>query len=423
MVEKNNHKQEVCLECQKEEQPLKIRISFFFDGTLNNAENVKADTPDVGDSYASDLTNVARLHDALLTKSDEFDLHLNIYTEGPGTVTGDKDSMWGAALGTGGTGVKAKARAGWKSALEDMENKGVSKSVKLEITFDTFGFSRGAACARYFIYAMHVDHESFRSEAAAKYGYENIASCNCKYTGLFDTVASYGIKHSNDTQDLSLNAVSFAESGLHLCSAEEHRKKFRLTNTGSNSNIRELFLPGDHSDVGGGHIDANGEEEWVVYDLSIFRQSSTVKKAIKREIKWLTDRGWYTENELKYSKWPYNKLVANRSGICNRYTYIPMNMMADFSLKSGGLNYKKRSIKGYDIPDNLTWLKEELYGCLNGDSGGYDWMNDAREKTKEARHKYFHFSSRYNEAFGVHAPQWSDDDPIEGERRRITQPG
>ena len=88
MSETKTSKQQVCQACL-ENQPLKIRISFFFDGTGNNKENSEAgkSDKDAEGSYAGDLTNITRLHTTLLTESDKFDHHLKAYTEGIGTET------------------------------------------------------------------------------------------------------------------------------------------------------------------------------------------------------------------------------------------------------------------------------------------------------------------------------------------------
>lgn len=412
---KKSSKQKVCYECPQEKEPIKIRVSFFFDGTKNNAGNVRARTPGEGGSYASDLTNVVRLFDALSTRSDEFDHHFKIYTEGVGTITGEGDHIWDSATGKGDAGVEAKAEAGWQSALEEMKGKGISTSADIDITFDVFGFSRGAACARYFIHVFRIDKEGFRSMPAKNMGYQKISQPKCKYAGLFDTVASFGLDHSDDTAQLHLDAVKFAETGLHLCAAEEHRENFRLTNTNSNSNIDQFFLPGVHSDIGGGYVDNSNEEDWEVYESSFPSFPSTREEAIEQEMKWLTDRGWYKRSEME-TDWNYEYIMATRKNIRNQYTYIPMNMMAKHSTDNGSIKYRASEIRSYGIPPDLNFLKTKLYAYLDSCSDD-DWMNNTTKEMQEIRHKYFHFSSRYN---GIgHDPQWSNDN----QRQRIIQDG
>ncbi|MEL6750276.1 MAG: DUF2235 domain-containing protein [Pseudomonadota bacterium] len=418
-----NDQQQVCQPCLTK-QALKVRISFFFDGTLNNMENVRAGTPDKGGSYANDLTNVVRLYDALLPESDSFAHHLTIYTEGVGTEDRKEDHRKiGGGLGMGPTGVKNKAEAGWNSGLKIMKAEGIDISAQLDITIDVFGFSRGAACARYFIYKFLNDHDNFRNQPAVEFGYHTIMQCRCRYIGLFDTVASYGLMHKNDTADLNLKAIQLAETGLHLCAAEEHRENFRLTDTRSNSSVLELFLPGVHSDIGGGYPPQDSEEQWEVYIpggfWSLFSSRKTRKKAIRRQKKWLTDRRWYEDTELTVDG-DYKKLIAKRQKIYNNYTYIPMHMMADHSKQKGGLKYDLMALEKHAIPEDLTDLKKTLETCLNQGTH-YDWMNDTSTEMQKVRHKYFHFSARYN---GIgHNPQWSDKGSIDGKRQRIIQEG
>ncbi len=423
--------QQVCQPCLTK-PPLKVRISFFFDGTLNNMENVRAGTPDKGGSYANDLTNVVRLYDALLAESDSFSHHLTIYTEGVGTISGEDDDLLpDAAFSIGDTGVKEKAKAGWHRALEEMNSEKISKSARLDITIDVFGFSRGAACARYFIHAFLNNQDGFRNTPAAQIGYETIIRCYCKYAGLFDTVASYGWDHDDDTTDLNLDAVRLAESGLHLCAAEEHREKFRLTDTRNSPGICELFLPGVHADIGGGYRDNSNDygdisekkkdRTSIVYQARGLAWPWTKSKALKKQKKWLTDRGWYHDDELTSVevKGLY-MLAAKRNGIRNGYTYIPMQIMADHSMTYGNLKYDKDKLKEEAIPPDLKWLKTKLETCLNKGTH-YDWMNDTSTEMQKVRHTYFHFSARYN---GIgNDPQWSDEGTIDGKRQRTIQAG
>ena len=101
-----------------------------------------------------------------------------------------------------------------------------------------------------------------------------------------------------------------------------------------------------------------------------------------------------------------------------------MNMMAQDSTTKGGLSYDQSILDKHDIPPELTWLKNKLYGYLNNESTQDDWMNDTSQKMKDIRHKYFHFSARYNikYVYGIrfrpYKPQWSD-----GERKRTLHAG
>jgi len=89
------------------------------------------------------------------------------------------------------------------------------------------------------------------------------------FAGLFDTVASHGLFRLlfslSNTKNLKLHAVSKAKQAIHLIAAEEHRENFSLTDIASaGSKGRELFLPGVHSDIGGGYRD-EASEAMVIY--------------------------------------------------------------------------------------------------------------------------------------------------------------
>ena len=104
-------------------------------------------------SYSNDYTNVARMWKYC-------DAGYRIYVEGMGTDDMQKDSQDGFAFGAGLTGVRAKVRKACQMATEkiDAEMKKQANKNKLvtKITFDVFGFSRGAASARNFVHEVNM---------------------------------------------------------------------------------------------------------------------------------------------------------------------------------------------------------------------------------------------------------------------------
>ena len=159
-----------------------LEAGLFFDGTNNNHRNVEirkkvqkvdeykdqskpenrstwteyfiyksVESPFDG-SYENDFSNVARLWRGV--DQEEY----GIYIEGIGTEDEKEDSIRGMAWGTGGTGIRAKVRKGCKKLAEKIlniiDNESTKKIKSITVTLDVFGFSRGAAAARNFVYEI-----------------------------------------------------------------------------------------------------------------------------------------------------------------------------------------------------------------------------------------------------------------------------
>ncbi|MFN3640470.1 MAG: hypothetical protein ACK4UK_06085 [Flavobacterium sp.] len=106
-------------------------------------------------SYWNPFSNVALLFDLYKTEIDDKDRNnikvtLKQYVQGIGTIEGENDNMPGFALGEGPHGIIGKVWEGcFKVSEEIKKNLGVNMEIG-SVTFDVFGFSRGAASARHF---------------------------------------------------------------------------------------------------------------------------------------------------------------------------------------------------------------------------------------------------------------------------------
>jgi len=105
-------------------------------------------------SYSNDDTNVARMWSCC-------DEDKAIYVEGMGTSDNKQDSQDGFAFGSGTTGIRTKVRLACKRVAERIqETKKINPDSKVsQITFDVFGFSRGAASARNFVHEVNTKRE------------------------------------------------------------------------------------------------------------------------------------------------------------------------------------------------------------------------------------------------------------------------
>src|SRR5690625_4069227 len=331
-----------------------IRCALFFDGTLNNRVNVNARKTNSeayqatkslwhrttgwgsgkGDgSYENDESNIAKM-EPHIEDADGFDLTLKVYTEGAGTFDEQSDSTRGAATGTGAAGVESKVRKGILDAVSQIRQaRNPDQFIIKQLTFDVFGFSRGAAGARYCIHCLLMDESQPIQRRLEALGFE-VEQVSVKFVGLYDTVSSHGLSFTNDTATLNLDAIRHAEKVIQLAAADEHRKNFSLTNISSaGAKGEQYFLPGAHSDVGGGYVDGAPEKQTILVGLR--------HAAIAERRKWIAD-GWYKENEISDvssvmgpSRPTQEMLTVHRKSVSNAYSLIPLKIMTRFSQENG----------------------------------------------------------------------------------------
>ena len=413
-----------CVTCkEKEENPVKtsvVRISLFYDGTLNNRTNA-SQVREGQRSYDTSESNVARLEAGVNGPSSLSEDHSgNLYIEGIGTTNNEDDSARGYALGTGDTGVTAKGERGIQDLISEFEGFNIPRANQITLYIDFFGFSRGAAAARYSNWFATQSEQTVEKTLTQK-GYK-ITKVTVQFMGLFDTVASYAVDHDNDTDELHLNTLSNVNTVIQLAAAEEHRLKFRLTNINSSGEKgTQLFLPGVHSDVGGGYVDQSNETNLQVLDIGGLHGSKFIERRLNQERTWLTGLGWYIDNELTDDKY-WIKLIANRQNIGNAYSFIPLHMMIDMC----DLNFNKLTKINHDFRDIelLNRVKQHIdLGVAQGKCRTPShWWNQKEQDFKDLRHQFLHFSAHYEQSYVAlepHAPQWlNDDDTSENATRQ-----
>ena len=458
-----------------DKKPLKIRISLFFDGTLNNRFNIeerekgakdstiyKDNKTDDANSYDNGRTNIAIMEPHVSNKKEDYagdyDLVYKHYIPGQGALTRKKDTVWGYALAIGESGVPWRAEEGIREAvnyiLNDSENINPLDHYIEKLTIDVFGFSRGAATARYAIHVLFngrisgvdedtgVVHYEWKpaSERINKFIEIDEKAVEVCFAGLYDTVLSYfgSQKVEWTTDTLQQTAVARAKKSLHLAAADEHRADFPLhrivsaVNTGAGE---EYYLPGVHSDVGGSYNLANEkllenetDESKKIYMLAsdegltikegrvtsktmVIHESDDLKK-IEKDRDDLIAQGWYKSNELKITSTGTDVdgdranyvLTVRRQGIRSAYCNIPLKVMAKYARKPEvklkiNSELEKRADIILESEEDLKKLEGIIndYIASNKNSNPEDWIGDSaalnNEELKKIRHRHFHFSA------------------------------
>jgi len=405
-----------------------VTIDIFFDGTKNNKNNTDArrtghssfakfGKSDDESSYQNDWSNVARLWENCTNTN-------RLYIEGIGTTDRQKDSTMGYAFGSGFTGIRFKVRKGCEQSADIIKRVFEENAAKVlrQIIFNVYGFSRGAAAARNFVYEIGKaaykgrkveaegitayydgDNMPAREEmpAGGHLGYAlklkginlNPAHVIVNFLGIFDTVASYSElpipRFSNDIAELNLNTLGKAQHVVHFTARDEMRENFSLTRTPKGI---EKDLPGVHSDIGGSYL--SGPEIKQEIETAMLR--GTLERLRDR----LIADGWYKPGELTITDGWYWALRGEKRMVHKEYSFIPLHFMGQFGKDNNaaldrGKMEAKYSISGHAV---LQSTKSKLSAYVfNGAAypyGGKQLTSANLNELKALRYGYFHRSAR-----------------------------
>ncbi|OXA99506.1 phospholipase effector Tle1 domain-containing protein [Flavobacterium pectinovorum] len=384
-----------------------VVIGVFFDGTLNNKTNTqerlaKTETYkkhggglEDSTSYNNDWSNVARLW-------DNYDKDIGVYIEGIGTEDRKGDEIDGKAFGAEETGIVAKVTKGCvEIAKKVMITKKTKKAESIKtLTIDVFGFSRGAAAARHFVY--EVSKSGQKVPYIAPYG--NLGSelrkagltieiVKIRFLGLFDTVSSYSEdtwtsspNFSNDIEQLNLDNITKAKKIVHFVAENEHRVNFDLTNVAVDKKINgvkqkpiyygiEKKFPGVHCDIGGSYENGTEKKDEIL---------NGDKEILLKRKEELIAQGWFKDKQLFviHNYTVSDKLSSDRF-VKKTYSYIPLHFMADYGIKDDLPFSIEKITKKYSISDDklLISVKERLKDYILEDGKPYDfkWFTKIHE--------------------------------------------
>ena len=210
------------------------RLVFCFDGTSNDPNDSKDFSKD------NSISNILKLH-LLFGGSVErsvsfFSSQRSFYYTGVGTRGGLLRRTWNALFAPRGGDIGDIL----KEAARDLRHH-YAKGDQVYV----FGFSRGAAIARMFVakiqqYCSDVEHVSFLGV------FDTVAATKGSLDLRKDTFPASGVVFENGTLG------SHVRSAVHLVALDERRLFFQPTLFNYNKRVKEIWLPGAHSDVGGG---------------------------------------------------------------------------------------------------------------------------------------------------------------------------
>lgn len=442
---------------QKEKISIALRIGVFFDGTGNNANNTAAGLlcgahnpitasdidpsckpfmADPDSSYGNDVSNIKKLSDLYYApqkaegEGPQKRASRMIYMEGIGTLSGEKDNLVGQGTGRGDTGVAGRVQLSFAQIQQRIDDV-LANHPGCEITsltFDTFGFSRGAAAARHFANevvrgsqgplgnVLRGSSEAFSSNFIAQYK----SGINMGFIGLFDTVPSIAgwsnlgnIKSSVATGIKLYLDRRFFDDVVQLAARDECRGNFALSSV--KPDFPEITLPGVHSDIGGGYLDEAQECVLIgpmqALEVSIHTDvvtTSIYRDAVKVRSQWLA-KGWPAEfleivtppaiqirdQQDRFSppmKRVYAALQLKRP-ISGKLSRVYLHLMHKLA--------KEKGVQFDDIPDTSGLaVPQELQAMSDRFIAG-DYSTTPQEE-QVLRLKYIHTSANWNHPLGRH---------------------
>lgn len=252
---------------QEEPDQVVVQLGVFFDGTGNRYDVDRACAED-----DNEPTNVAKLFELYGVGGQE-----RLYLEGVGTndevpecsveakAHEGLSAKVGQAFGAGIRNRLGRAHSELQRFAREQKKQAGDRPVLIQL--DLFGFSRGAATARFFANEVKAQLGGTSEWNYAPWPpvYEwteylpKGVEVQLRFAGLFDTVGSVG--RAGDDSEAGYNKHLHADDFgrvVHLTAFDEKREYFPLTSVldgpgAGPDNFVEEVLPGAHSDVGGGY--------------------------------------------------------------------------------------------------------------------------------------------------------------------------
>lgn len=455
---------------------INLTLHVYFDGTMGNRWNIDAadstknldkvieevgktgreiltqNEIKMGDdatSYFQEYTNIPILHD--LDNTDLDQKEIKVYIDGVGSNKYAKDNLIGAGLGIDlgidrfdmqGAGIETKIQSAMAQIKIELEKvvapRNNEKIAEVEVL--VFGFSRGAATARYFV--------AHREQLAKVLGVKSAMDITYMFVGIFDTVSTVVNskiidpirliplispitapkvlidppvdretirKGINNVESHRLALGSKVKKVVQITAGDEYRLFFPLTTIASSISAGvgfELELPGSHCDVGGGDLD--NIKESIELTENVTHQISHSPGYKPEYISRFIQKGWYKEEDLMVKetvmykpqddfydpggRHVFRKYTLERT-VSNRFRTIPVSIMMHFAEKYGDVSFKIDKLpEKYSIPNELKPLGDELLQfAIQEDAKGARRTSALgilqKNEYKNIRNRYLHLSA------------------------------
>lgn len=404
----------------------------------------------------NDFTNIALLEPFYRAKDklENNEYVYRIYVSGSGTDR-ELDLSWsewqknekiGAGLGQGSTGVIQKVMDAISCINSKLPHFSNVEDKNITLNFHLFGFSRGATEARVFAHVTNrqkneKDKKNSLWEFVFK-GKNRIKDVIQSGTviipamGLYDTVSSVGVLfkkdevgntviadvqnmantwsklHHKNVDDLGLNDLALVNDVYQICALDEYRENFALVPIFESSATKktEIYIPGCHSDVGGGYSEGKSREI-TLYAGDVYYPKTPKPYHLMSDDDFKLDNyvslnnkmwpdqnmrlrlyeiGWVNSSEKgKYNYIPPISFSFDKS-TTKGYSYIGLRLMSEYFTK-GALSLFSSIDGKFTIKEDLKWLKMDIDSTQK--NGKTTYINVEPTKYALLRSKYLHFSA------------------------------
>ncbi|OCG16181.1 hypothetical protein A9G24_04960 [Gilliamella sp. App6-5] len=465
-----------------------LTIGVFFDGTANNSFNIsmreeyqqalaRGETPEItfpvfNTSYTNDHSNVYKLYQMYhsdlkkdivkLSKDKNGVAHyqLSVYIEGVGSRIGESDSNIGFATGLGVTGIKGKINRAIieiKKELKTFLGKAPKTRIQ-QINYDVFGFSRGAATARYFtnFVADKLNDKDKQGnnnpltkmlkqalEGKISDHWQGHANGHVHFLGIFDTVAGIGRPENlfdagdANTFDIDIHIhPDSTDAGLHIQAAHEYRHNFSLNDVPNY--FKKVSMPGAHSDIGGGYPNHDIEENLYItkvyqHDNLYLGQPSNIKQKLQKALVKIQQHPdlhylFYGLSENNFYQWT-TPVRYDNNNYTNAYGVIRVRRQIKFGLDRVALRIMyneavKQNCKFipfwdiYVIPNELQSVANKIIKAADS----YQTYQLTEAEKRLVLNNYTHCSAEYERYFYTRPAEKELIDKNTGQIVKITWP-
>lgn len=393
----------------------------------------------------STYTNVALLESVFdKEKSTETEKYIPLYVEGSGTNAvlnektiisrGVEDTFVGQGLGKGAQGVLGKLT---KMCNEVRRKVEAYNNYDLEVYFYAFGFSRGATTARIFNYVATCEfddnHKLKEADKDTKGNLKdfidvdhflgkfkgNLKLGQVKFLGIYDTVGSIGLnigikEHPKNVKKYHMYETDKAEFTFHICAIDEVRQNFALVDIQksiSNSTGLEIFLPGCHTDIGGGVSIGMSEGKNIPYQVYLWKDGIHSEASMDFTVvmanqpyaqQQLMNMGWLDNSNNPSNLKPGEKFYIQDSSygvfgdsaitlfrrVTPGYSNITLKLMHDFSKCN---NLFKAIPLSYRVPASLQSLCSQI--SSNMGASGRKFLYPTPEDYCNLRRNFISYSA------------------------------